>query len=174
VRTPGIHIIAAVAENGVIGANNGLPFRLATDLKRFKALTMGKPIIMGRKTYDSIGRALPGRVNIVVTRQPGWAAPDVVTAGSLDEAIRTAAAAAVAMEADALCIIGGGDIYAQAMKRADKLLITHVEGDVEGDTLFPAIDATRFAAIHSEDVPAGEKDSHATRFVIHERKTPAA
>jgi dihydrofolate reductase len=166
-------MIAAVARNGVIGANNGLPFRLPTDLKRFKALTMGKPIVMGRKTFDSIGRALPGRVNIVVTRQSGWGAPGVVTAASLDDAIRTAAAAADAMGAEALCIIGGGEIYAQAMKRADKLLITHVDGDVEGDTHFPEIDSTRFAATHAESVPAGEKDSHATRFVIHERISAA-
>jgi dihydrofolate reductase len=166
-------MVAAVAANGVIGAGNALPFRLSTDLKRFKALTIGKPVIMGRKTYDSIGRALPGRINIVITRQAEWGAPGIVTAASIDEAIRTAAAAAEATGADAISIIGGGEIYAQAIKRADRLFITHVEGEVEGDTHFPPIDPERFSPAPAELVPAGEKDSHATRFVVYERRPTA-
>lgn len=169
-RLPSIDIVAAVATNGVIGAAGGLPFRLSTDLKRFKALTMGKPVIMGRKTHDSIGRALPGRTNIVVTRQPGWAAEGVVTASSLNEAISLAAAAAHAGDVDAICIIGGGEIYAQAINRADRLFITEVEGAVEGDTVFPPIDPERFERLESTAHPAGEKDSHATHFVIYRRK----
>jgi dihydrofolate reductase len=169
VRVPRIELIAAIAENGVIGADNRLPFRLATDLKRFKALTLGKPVIMGRKTFDSIGRPLPGRINIVISRQSDWAAPGTVSAHSLNEAIGIGAAAAHASEVDTVFVIGGGEIYAQAIDRADRLLITHVGGAFAGDTYFPAIDAKRFAVVSSEDVPAGEKDSHATRFVVYRR-----
>jgi dihydrofolate reductase len=139
-------------------------------LKRFKALTMGKPVIMGRKTFESIGKPLPGRINIVITRQPGWGVPGTVTAPSLDEAVRVACAAADAAGVDAVCIIGGGEIYAQAIHRADRLYITHVEAEVDGDTRFPAIDAERFEATAEERVPAGERDEHATRFVTYERR----
>jgi dihydrofolate reductase len=169
-KTPRIDIVAAVTENGVIGANGGMPFKLSTDLKRFKALTLGKPVIMGRKTFDSIGRPLPGRINIVISRQPDFAAEGVISARSLDEAIRIGAAATMANNADAICILGGGEIYAQALGRADRLLITHVEGMVDGDTLFPDIDPLRFEAGEAEFVPQGEKDSHATRYVVYEKR----
>jgi dihydrofolate reductase len=158
-----------VARNGVIGADGGMPFKLSTDLKRFKSLTLGKPVIMGRKTYDSIGKPLPGRINIVITRNSGWSAEGVISAQSLDEAIRFGAAAAHASDTQAVCVIGGGEIYAQAIARADRLLITHVDGDCAGDTVFPPIDPARFALVHSEAFPAGEKDSHATQFSIYHR-----
>jgi dihydrofolate reductase len=118
-RIPRIDIVAAVAENGVIGANGGLPFKLSTDLKRFKALTLGKPVIMGRKTFESIGKPLPGRINIVISRQADFAADGVISARSLDEAIRIGTAATMANDADTICILGGGEIYAQALMRAD-------------------------------------------------------
>ena len=169
-RNPRIDIVAAVAENNVIGANGGLPFKLSTDLKRFKALTMGKPIIMGRKTYDSIGRALPGRINIVISRQPDFAIEGVIAARSLDEAIRIGVAATMANDADSICVIGGGEIYSQAFARADRLLITHVEGQVEGDTYFPAIDPLTFEAVTNEFVPKGEKDSHSSRYVVYQKR----
>jgi dihydrofolate reductase len=169
VRVPSIELIAAVARNGVIGRENGLPFRLSTDLKRFKALTIGKPIIMGRKTFDSIGKPLPGRINIVVTRKQDWGEPGTVTAPSLDEAIRLATAAAHASGAQAVCVIGGGEIYAQAINRADVLHITHVEAEPDGDTLFPAIDPGRFLPEVSEVVPSGEKDEYATRYLVYRR-----
>jgi dihydrofolate reductase len=162
--------VAAVTENNVIGTNGGMPFKLSTDLKRFKALTLGKPVIMGRKTFDSIGKPLPGRVNIVISRQPDFAVDDVISARSLDEAIRIGAAATMANNADAICVIGGGEIYAQALMRADRLLITHVEGTVEGDTLFPQIDPLRFEASEPEFVPQGEKDSHASRYVVYQKR----
>ena len=169
-KTPRIDIIAAVAENNVIGANGGLPFKLSTDLKRFKALTMGKPIIMGRKTYDSIGRPLPGRINIVISRQLDLAVEGVISARSFDEAVHIGAAATMANDADSICVIGGGEIYGQAYARADQLLITHVEGEVEGDTFFPVIDPLLFEATISEIVPQGEKDSHASYYVVYQKR----
>ena len=168
-RTPRIDIVAAVAEDNVIGANGGLPFKLSTDLKRFKALTFGKPVIMGRKTFESIGKPLPGRINIVISRNHDFAAEGVISARSLNEAISFGAAATMANNADAICIIGGGEIYSQALMRADRLLITHVDGKVAGDTVFPEIDPLRFEAGETEFVPQGEKDSHATRYVVYEK-----
>jgi dihydrofolate reductase len=170
VRVPAVELVAAVARNGVIGRQNGLPFRLSTDLKRFKALTIGKPVIMGRKTFESIGKPLPGRINIVISRNGGWAAEGVVTAASLDDAIRMASAAAHASGAQAVCVIGGGEVYAQAIARADVLHITHVDADPDGDTMFPAIDPDRFEECGTEQVPAGEKDEFATRFVTYRRR----
>lgn len=169
-RTPRIDIVAAVTENGVIGADGAMPFKLSTDLKRFKALTLGKPVIMGRKTFDSIGKPLPGRVNIVISRQLDFAVEGVIAARSLDEAIRIGAAATMANDADTICILGGGEIYAQAMVRADRLLITHVEGLADGDTFFPEIDPLKFEAGTPEFVPQGEKDSHASRYVVYQRR----
>jgi dihydrofolate reductase len=169
-----IDIVAAVTSNRIIGSDGGMPFRLSTDLKRFKALTLGKPVIMGRKTYESIGKALPGRLNIVVTRSPNFAAEGVVVAASLETAIALASDRAREDQADTICIIGGGEIYAQAMALADRLLITHIVGDIDGDTYFPVIDQNRFRAVSEEFVPAGDKDSHATRFVVYEKTPPSS
>jgi dihydrofolate reductase len=169
-RRPAIHVIAAVARNGVIGNAGGLPFRLSTDLKRFKALTTGRPVIMGRKTYESIGKPLPDRVNIVISRSANIVAENVVTVRSLNEALGIAAAVAQAGNVDSMCIIGGGEIYAQAISRADCLMITHVLADVDGDTHFPPIDHDRFEEVESTDVPAGERDNHATRYAVYHRR----
>lgn len=165
-----IVIHAAVAENGIIGADGDMPWRLSSDLKRFKAGTMGKPVVMGRKTFESIGRPLPGRLNIVVTRDRTWSRDGVETTGSLDDAVRLATVRARCMTgADEIAIIGGGEIYAQAIDRADRLHITHVLAEVDGDTRFPAIDPSVWKAVACEDVPAGERDSHATRHCVWER-----
>jgi dihydrofolate reductase len=132
---------------------------------------MGRPIVMGRRTFDSIGRALPGRLNIVVTRDAGWRHDSVETVGSLDDAITLATVRGRCMAgADEVAIIGGGQIYAQAMALADRLHITHVLASVEGDTRFPEIDPAAWVETHREDVPAGERDSHATRFCIYRRR----
>lgn len=169
---PSISIVVAMAQNGVIGLDNALPWRLSTDLRRFKAITMGKPIVMGRKTFQSIGKALPGRLNIVVTRDPAFEAEDVTVAGSFDEALTLATAATTALDADEICIVGGGEIYRQTLPHADRLYVTEVDGDVAGDTTFPAIDPAVFEVVSEESVPAGEKDSHATRHVVYERRIP--
>jgi len=132
-----IRLVAAVAENGVIGRDGGMPWRLSTDMKRFKATTMGKPVVMGRKTWESFPkRPLPGRHNIVVTRDPTYAAEGASVAGSLDAALALARAEG-AREA---CVIGGGEIYAAALPLADSLDATHILAEIDGDTYFPAID----------------------------------
>jgi dihydrofolate reductase len=167
-----IHV--AIAENGVIGRDGGLPWRLSTDLKRFKAETMGKPIVMGRKTHEGLGRPLPGRLNIVVTRDKSWRGEGVEVVHSLDEAIRLATARGRCMAgADEICIIGGGEIYAQALPLADRLDVTHVLASVDGDTFFPPIDPGEWRVASSREFPAGEKDSHATRFTVYERRRGA-
>ena len=157
-----------------------MPWHLSSDLKRFKRLTMGKPVIMGRKTYEAVGKPLPGRLNIVITRNYDWAADGVMRVGSLDAAIELATAHLESAEpdpddpdaapVDEICIIGGGEIYAQAMALADRLHVTHVEAEVDGDTHFPAIDRHVWEQIEEEDCPAGERDSHPMRFVTYERR----
>jgi dihydrofolate reductase len=172
-----VAILAAVAENGVIGRDNGLPWKLSSDLKRFKAATIGKPVVMGRKTFQSIGRPLPGRTNIVVTRDRSFRADGVETVASLDEALALARVRARCMAgADEICIIGGGEIYRQAIGMADRLYVTHVLASPDGDTRFPPIDPAIWTKVSAEDHPAGEKDSHATRFCVYARKeqSPAA
>lgn len=166
-----IELVVAMAGNGEIGREGGLPWRLSTDLKRFKAITMGKPVVMGRKTWESIGRPLPGRLNVVMTRQRGFREDGAEVADTLDEALRLA----VRGEPDspAVAIIGGGEIFELAMPLADRLHVTHVLADVEGDTRFPDIDAGIWEAVHAEDVPAGEKDVYPTRYVVYERRTKA-
>lgn len=167
-----IAIYVAIAENGVIGREGALPWRLSSDLKRFKADTMGKPIIMGRKTWESFPkRPLPGRLNIVITRDPAFRAECAETVRSLDEAIALAKARGRCMAgADEICVIGGGEIYRQALPLADRLHVTHVLAEVEGDTRFPEIDGDIWQAVRVVDAPAGEKDSHATRYTVYERR----
>jgi dihydrofolate reductase len=166
-----IGLYAAVAENGVIGNEGGMPWRLSTDMKRFKATTMGKPLIMGRKTWESFPRRpLPGRLNIVVTRNRDLAEEGAVVVHSLDEALRVAAKhLEESGSGDEIAVIGGGEIYRQAMELADRLHVTHIQAEIEGDTYFPAIDPQVWRAVHSEEVPPGESDTHSTRYVVYER-----
>ncbi|PSJ52675.1 dihydrofolate reductase [Kumtagia ephedrae] len=167
-----VTIYAAVAENGVIGRDGGLPWRLSTDMKRFKAGTMGKPIVMGRKTWESFPRRpLPGRLNIVISRDPAYRAEGAETVTSLEDALKLAATKGRCMVgADEICIVGGGEIYRQAIAIADQLKLTHVESAFEGDASFPRIDPTVWQAVSSESVPAGDKDSHATRYAVYVRR----
>lgn len=163
-------IVVAVASNGIIGRDGDMPWRLSTDLKRFKAMTLGKPVIMGRKTFQSIGKPLPGRSNVVISRDTGFSAEGITVAHSLGEAIDAASNLAAESGADEICIIGGGEIYRQAIRVADQLLITNVEARVDGDTSFPEIDPA-FWQIESElAVPAGERDTYPTRFVRYLRR----
>lgn len=144
-----------------------MPWRLSTDLQRFKAITMGRPIIMGRKTWESIGRPLPGRLNIIVTRQGGFVAAGAETATSLEAAIDIAGERAG--EGD-IFIVGGGQIYAESMAMADTLHVTHVEAMVEGDAFFPPIDVALWQVQHEEYVAAGEKDDFPTRYALYQRR----
>lgn len=162
-----VTLVVGMAGNGVIGRDGGLPWRLSTDLKRFKETTMGKPIVMGRKTWESLPtRPLPGRSNIVVTRDPGYSAPGAIVVPSLEAALD----AARRQGAAEVGVIGGGEIFILAMKLADRLDVTHVLAEIPGDTFFPAIDPDVWEVVSSVDIPAGEKDSHPTRHVVYQRR----
>jgi len=160
-------LLAAVADNGVIGRDNALPFRQSTDLKRFKSLTTGKPVLMGRKTYLSIGKPLPGRTNIVVSRNGGFAAPGIVVAGSLDAALTAARGDALRRGVDEIVVIGGTDIFEQSMTLADRIEITHVHMRPAGDTHFPPIDANRWREEARSEHPAGPRDEAAFSYVTY-------
>lgn len=166
-----ISMVVAVAQNGTIGRDNDMPWRLSTDLKRFKALTLGKPVIMGRKTWESIGRPLPGRLNVVISRNADFAVQGATVVHSLEEAIEVAKNHAEQAQIDEICIIGGGNIYTQAMPMADIVHLTHVLADIEGDTGFPELDPAEWQVIASENVPVGEKDNYPTRYCVYKRKT---
>ena len=144
-----IALIAAVAANGVIGADNALPWHLPADLRRFKALTLGHPIVMGRRTFESIGRPLPGRDNIVVSRNPGFKAAGTVVAPTLETAIAEAAA-----RDDLVFVIGGAEIYAQCLARATRIYLTRLDLEVAGDTRFPILDPNCWEECAREEYPA--------------------
>ena len=147
-----IVLVAAVARNRVIGNAGDLPWRLPTDMKRFKAVTLGKPTIMGRKTFDSIGRPLPGRRTIVITRDAAWSVDGVETAGSLPAALATAAEG----DPEEIVIAGGGEIYAQAMPFADRLRLTWVDAEPDGDARFPEFDAAAWREVARDAYPAAD------------------
>jgi dihydrofolate reductase len=170
-----VSIVVAVSENGVIGRDGGMPWRLSTDLKRFKALTVGKPIIVGRKTLESFGgKLLPGRPHVIVTHNPDMIMEGAVPASSVEEALATGQRIAADMGADEVCVIGGGEIYRQALHEADILYVTHVEATVQdGDTFFPAIDPALFEKREETAYPAGEKDNYPTRYAVYVRRAAA-
>jgi dihydrofolate reductase len=149
-----ISLVVAVSKNGVIGRDGGLPWHISSDLKRFKALTMGKPVIMGRKTWDSLPRKpLPGRRNIVITRQAGLVAEGAEVVTSRDAAL------ALVAGVEEVCVIGGGEIYRQFLPVATIVHLTEVDLVVEGDTLFPSLDPAHWQEVAREVHVAGEKDS---------------
>ena len=162
---PVIALIAAVARNGVIGSGNALIWRVPTDLKRFKALTLGKPLVMGRKTFDSIGAPLPGRRSIVVTRDPSWSRPGVETAANIAQALELASRDG----SGEIMIGGGGEIYAQTIELAERLYITEVDLSPEGDVRFPDIDPARWREAHRESGSRGPKDQAEFSFVDYAR-----
>ncbi|AMM84332.1 dihydrofolate reductase [Martelella sp. AD-3] len=168
--TAEIVIMAAVAKNGVIGNGAAMPWHLGSDFRRFKALTMGKPQIMGRKTYQSIGKPLPGRTNIIISRNPDFLAPGCIVVTSLEDAVALARKDAAEKGLDEIYVQGGGEIYRQAMTLADRLRITHVETEADGQTTFPAIDPALWQPESSENLPAGERDDYPTRYVVYARK----
>jgi len=162
---PTLSLIAAVARHGAIGRNNELLCRISEDLKFFKRTTLGAPVIMGRKTWDSIGKPLPGRRNIVITRNPQWQADGAERAASLQEAIK------LAQDAPKAYVIGGGEIYAQALPLADELVLTEIDADFEADAFFPAFDRAQFTAEASE--PHTSEHGHRYRWVIYRRQQGA-
>ena len=159
-----VSIIVAADDHGGIGRDGGLPWHLPADLKRFKALTMGKPIVMGRKTWDSIGRPLPGRRSLVVSRQPGFTAPGAEVFGSLEAAL------AAATSAPETCVIGGAEIYAQALPRAGIVHLTRVHTSAGADTFFPALDASDWEEIARDDHPADERHACGYSFLTLRRR----
>jgi dihydrofolate reductase len=169
IARPQIFLIAAVAENGVIGANGAMPWRLKSDLRRLKALTLGKPVVMGRKTFDSIGRPLPGRTNIVVTRDPDFRSPGVVVTGAVADAMAIATGDALRRFATEIAVIGGAEIYAQSIGSADRLEITEVHARPDGDTYFPAIDASDWEEVARQRNSAGPDDSTDFSYVTFRR-----
>ena len=158
-----VSIIVAASENGVIGAAGALPWRLSDDLKRFKAVTMGKPIVMGRKTWESIGRPLPGRQNIVITRQDGYVADGCDVVASPDEAI------AVAGEAEEVMVIGGSQVYERFLAEAERVYLTRVHAEVEGDAFFAPLDADEWRLVSDEPHAADERNEFDYSFRLYER-----
>lgn len=165
-----VSLIAALAENGVIGRDNKLPWHLPNDLKYFKAATLGKPVIMGRKTWESLGRPLPGRTNIVVTRQRDYAPAGAKVVSSLDEALKLAEQIALIDGIDECVVIGGAEIYAQALPRCDRLYLTEVHAQVDGDAHFPAFDHTQWREEKRERFAAEGPNPWDYSFVVYVRK----
>jgi dihydrofolate reductase len=165
-------LVAAVAENGVIGSSGAMPWRLKSDMQRFKALTSGRPVVMGRKTFVSIGRPLPGRTNIVVTRDPDFRAAGVVVTNSFANAGAIAKGDALRRFATEIAVIGGAEIYAQWMACADRLEITEVHARPDGDTSFAAIDAAIWQEVARLRNPAGPADSADFSYVTYRRRKP--
>ncbi len=164
-----IIIVAAVAENGVIGRGNALPWRLKSDMAHFRELTMGKPVVLGRKTFTSIGKPLAGRTTIVISRDTNFSAPGIVVAPNFDAALTSARGDALRRNADAIIVAGGADIYAQALPLATRLVITEVHKRVDGDTRFPAIDSKLWREAARNEQQAGPQDEAAFALVVYER-----
>lgn len=164
-------IIVAVADNGVIGRDNALPWHLPEDLRYFKRVTMGKPIVMGRKTFEAIGRPLPGRTNIVVTRNPAFRAEGARVVPSLDAALGLAGQIAGADGVEEALVIGGAEIYRAALPLADRLYITEVHASVEGDAALPGIDWARWREVGREPHMAQAPNPYDYSFVCYERVT---
>lgn len=153
-----------MAHNRVIGKGNAMPWHLPDELRHFKQVTMGKPIIMGRNTFDSIGRALPGRQNIVITHDPKFQFDGTVVVHSIDEALTAAGSV------DEVMIIGGGHLYRQMIKRADRLYVTMIDANIEGDTFFPEIVEDEWQAVEEVYQAADDKNGYAMRFLVLERR----
>ena len=164
-----VALIVAVARNGVIGKDGGLPWRLSSDLKLFRRLTMGKPIVMGRRTFGSLGKPLDGRDNIVVTTSSSPDFEGAIVARSVDEAMRLARECAQVRGADEIMIIGGAKIYDTMLPIADRVYWTAVDAEPEGDTYLSRLDSGRWKLVSSEELPQTERDEFASRLEIYER-----
>lgn len=160
---PAVTLVVAHARNRVIGRDGGMPWHLPADLRHFKDITIGKPVVMGRRTFESIGRPLPARTNIVVTRDDSYDVDGIVVAHSLDAAL------AAAGDVDEVMVIGGAEIFRQALPLARRIHLTLVDADVEGDTYFPALDPAEWHEVGREDRPADARNAHPLNFVVLER-----
>jgi dihydrofolate reductase len=167
-----IVLIVAVADNGVIGSHGAIPWRLKSDMQRFKRMTIGKPVVMGRKTFSSIGRPLPGRTNIVVTRDANFRAGGAAVTTSFADARAVATGDALRRSADEIAVIGGAEIYAQWIDCADRLEVTEVHARPEGDACFAAVDTAIWEEVARVRLPAGPDDSADFSYVTYRRRKP--
>jgi dihydrofolate reductase len=161
---PDVSLVVAMARNGVIGRDNALPWHLRADLQRFKSLTLGKPILMGRKTFESIGRPLPGRSNIVLTRDARWSAPGVSCVHTLEQGLARADGAAE------VAVIGGAEVFRLAMPIAQRIYLTRVHAEVPGDTCFPELDEAQWREVERSTHPADEHNDYPVTFVTLQRR----
>ena len=159
-------LVVAVSRNGVIGRDNKLPWKLPDDLAYFKRVTMGKPVVMGRKTWESIGRPLPGRLNVVVTHDPRYQAPGAVVVNSLEAAWKAAG------DAGEVAVIGGSRIFEETLPIADRIHLTEVDAEVEGDVYFPEFDRRAWSEREVERHPADDRHQYPYRIVVLERRAP--
>ncbi len=161
-----ISLVVAAANNNAIGKDGTMPWHLPNDLRHFKNVTWGMPVVMGRKTFDSLGKALPGRKNIVITRQPGWKAENAVSVASIEDALF------LARETDAreVMVIGGGEIYRTVFAKAKRIYLTRVDGDPDADTFFPAVDPKEWRLVSQKNYEADEKNDYNYSFQVWERE----
>lgn len=164
-----VALVVARAENGIIGQNGDLPWRMKSDLAWFKKITMGKPVIMGRKTYESIGKALPGRANIVITRSEDFRPSDALVCESIGAALMAARKELIDEGGDEICVIGGGTIYEQMLKLADKLYLTTIEADVDGDISFPTLNVEDWDIEETGRIKQSANNDHPARLEIWTR-----
>jgi dihydrofolate reductase len=163
-QKPLVSMVVAATENDVIGRDNGMPWHLPDDLRYFKARTMGKPMLMGRKTFESIGKPLPGRTSLVMTRDPAWRAPDgVVVVRSLDEALDWGP------DAPELCVVGGAEVFRLAWPFARRLFLTRIHAEIPGDTFFPKIDPHEWRETERTEHPADDRHAYAMSFITLDR-----
>jgi dihydrofolate reductase len=166
---PIIALVVAMAENGAIGRGGDLPWHLTSDMRHFRAITMGKPIIMGRRTFKSLPRVLDGRVNIVLTRNAAFEPQGAIMAYNLDEALDVARRAAAKADVDEIMIIGGEDVFREALPQAGRIYLTEVHASPDADTWFPDLDLSEWREVSREAHQAGPKDDHAFSFVVLDR-----
>jgi len=168
-QAPVIALVVAMGENRAIGRGGDLPWHLRSDMKFFRRVTMGKPVIMGRRTFKSLPRVLDGRLNIVLTRDSGFVAPDAVMAGSLEEGLRAARDSCARTGAEEIMIIGGEDVFREVLPQVGRIYLTEVHASPEADTWFPELEAGQWREMFRERHEAGPKDDHAFSFVVLER-----
>jgi dihydrofolate reductase len=169
-----LSMIVATADNNIIGKDNDMPWHLPADLAYFKKVTLGKPIIMGRKTYESIGRALPGRRNIVISRDENYNADGIDTVTSVEQALALVNGSNGNDEAEEIMVIGGGAIYKHCLSNADRLYVTHIKATIDGDTQFPNYDDGTWQKISSELRPCDEKNAYDLDFCVYQRVVNAS
>jgi dihydrofolate reductase len=169
-KQPIIALVVAMGRNRAIGKGGGLPWRLSSDMRYFRKVTMGKPIVMGRRTFSSLPRVLDGRLNIVLTRNPSFEAPGVVVADNLEQALDVARREARRTGVDEIMVIGGEEIFREVLPQAGRIYLTEVKAAPDADTWFPEHDASEWREVSREDHAPGPKDDHAFSFVVLERK----